>query len=51
MEDKYVKLKIETVVNKILYEEGVINEKMYKHILKKLDKKLYEESKKNLTST
>ena len=51
MEDRYSMLKIEEVVNRILYVEGAIDEKKYKRESKKLDKLLFEESKKNFTST
>lgn len=46
-----MKLKFERVINRILYVDGVISERKYKRALKKLDKLLFEESKKNFTST
>ncbi len=46
-----MKLKLEVVINRILNVEGVIDEKKYKRVSKKLDKLLFEESKKNFTST
>lgn len=48
MKDIYIKLKIESIINKILYVEGVIDEIKYKRVSKKLDKLIFEESKKNL---
>ena len=42
MENKYTMLKIERVVNRILYVKGAIDEKKYKRVLKKLDKLLFE---------
>ncbi|MCI9015857.1 MAG: hypothetical protein HFJ53_01645 [Clostridia bacterium] len=51
MEDRYMKFKFERVINRILYVEGVIDEKKYKRVSKKLDKLLFEESKKKFTST
>ena len=51
MEDRYIMLKIESVINKILYVENAIDEKKYKITAKKLDKLLYEERKKNSFST
>jgi len=47
MEDRYMMLKIESVVNRILYVENVIDKRKYEKTLKKLDKLLFEESKKN----
>lgn len=46
-----MKLKFERVINRILYVEGVIDEKKYKRVSKKLDKLLFDEHKKNFTST
>lgn len=47
MEDRYMMLKIEAVVNRILYVENVIDKRKYEKTAKKLDKLLFEESKKN----
>lgn len=44
-------LKIEAVVNRILYVENVIDKKKYKRVSKKLDKLLFEERKKSSSST
>lgn len=46
-----MKLKFEVVINRMLYVDGVISERKYKRVSKKLDKLLFEESKKNFTST
>ena len=51
MKDRYMKLKFERVINRILYVEGAIDEKKYKRVSKKLDKLLFKENKKNSTST
>ena len=51
MEDRYMKLKFERVINRILYVEGVIDEKKSKRGSKRLDKLLFDEHKKNFTST
>ncbi len=46
-----MKFKFERVINRILYVEGVIDEKKYKRVSKRLDKLLFDEHKKNFTST
>ena len=46
MEDRCIKLKIEFVVNKILYSKNVIDKNLYEKISKKIDKLLFEETKK-----
>ena len=51
MEDRYIMLKIEKVVNKLLYAHNIINKRKYEITAKKLDKLLFEESKKNSAST
>lgn len=51
MRNKYRDLKVERLVNKMLYLDGVISERKYKRVVKRLDKLLLEESKKNFTST
>ena len=48
MEDRYIKLKIEYVVNNLLYEKDVIDKNLYEQVLKKIDKLLFEENKKIL---
>ena len=42
MKDRYMELKFERVVNRILYVEGAIDEKKYKRVSKRLDKLLFE---------
>lgn len=46
MNERYIKLKIEEVVNKLLYKKNVIEKNVYKETSKKLDKLLFEEDKK-----
>ncbi len=48
MEDRYIKLKIEYVVNNLLYEKDVIDKNLYEQTSKKIDKLLFEENKKIL---
>ena len=48
MEDRYIKLKIEYVVNNLLYEKDVIDKNLYEQVSKKIDKLLFEENKKIL---
>ena len=43
MEEKYMKLKIEFVINKILYQKGIIPKDMYEKTAQKIDKFLLEE--------
>ena len=51
MEDRYRMLKIEEVVNKLLYAHNVISKRKYERTAKRINKLLFEESKKNFTST
>ncbi len=46
MNEKYIKLKIEYIINKILYEKNIIEKDMYNYTSKKLDKLLYEQKNK-----
>lgn len=46
MNKRYIKLKIEAVVNKLLYKKNVIEKNVYEETSKKLDKLLFEEDKK-----
>lgn len=46
MNERYIKLKIEAVVNKLLYKKNVIEKNVYEETSKKLDKLLFEEDKK-----
>lgn len=43
MNEKYLKLKIESVMNKILYQKGIITKDMYEKTAQKIDKFLLEE--------
>ncbi len=45
MEDRYIKLKIEYVVNNLLYEKDVIDKNLYEQVSKRIDKLLFEEKK------
>lgn len=46
MNERYIKLKIEAVVNKLLYNKNIIEKNIYEETSKKLDKLLFEENKK-----
>ena len=46
MKDRYIKLKIELVVNKLLYNKNIIDKNLYEQTSKKIDKLLFEENKK-----
>ena len=46
MNEKYLKLKIESVVNKILYEKNIIDKNVFEKTYTKLDKLMFEENKK-----
>ena len=46
MNEKYLKLKIESVVNKVLYKKNVIDKNVFEKISAKLDKLMFEENKK-----
>lgn len=46
MNDRYIKLQIESVVNKILYKKKVIEKNIYEETSKKIDKLAWEENKK-----
>ena len=48
MKDRYIKLKIELIVNKLLYNKNIINKNLYEQTSKKIDKFLFEENKNNL---
>ena len=48
MDDRYVMLKIEVLINKILYQENLIDREKYDKAAIKLDKLLLEETKKVL---
>ena len=46
MNEKYLKLKIEEVVNKILYKKNVIDKNIFEKTSLKLDKLMFEKNKK-----
>jgi len=46
MNERYIKLKIEAVVNKLLYCKNILEKNIYEETSEKLDKLLYEENKK-----
>ncbi len=46
MEDKYIKLKMEMVVNKILYNKKIINKDIFEKASKELEKLLFIERQK-----
>ena len=46
MNEKYLKLKIESVVNKILYEKNIIDKNVFEKTSTKLDKLIFEKNKK-----
>lgn len=46
MNEKYLKLKIEYVVNKLLYQKNVIDKNLFQKTSKKLERLIFEENKK-----
>jgi|GEM_PF-4961024 len=48
MNERYIKLQIESIVNKILYNKKVIEKDLYDQTSKKLDKLIFEANKNNL---
>lgn len=48
MSDRLVKLKIEVVVNKLLFEKNIIEKSLYEETLRKLDRLMFEEQKNNV---
>lgn len=46
MNERYIKLQIESVVNKLLYKKNVIGKNLYEQTSKRIDKLLFEENKK-----
>lgn len=47
MSDRLIKLKIEAIVNKLLFEKNIIEKSLYEETLKKLDRLIFEEQKNN----
>lgn len=48
MNEKYLKLKIESVVNKILYKKNIIDKNIFEKTSAKLDKLMFDGNKKDL---
>lgn len=48
MDDRYMMLKIESLVNKLLYAENYIDKRKYERVSKRIDKLLFEEEKKGV---
>ena len=46
MNEKYLKLKMESVVNKLLYKKNIIDKNVFEKTSTKLDKLMFEEIKK-----
>lgn len=46
MNERYIKLQIEAIVNKLLYQKKAIKKNKYEEVSVKLDKLLFEENKK-----
>lgn len=46
MNEKYIKLKIESIVNKLLYKNNIIDKNIFEKTSIKLDKLMFEDSKK-----
>lgn len=46
MNERYIKLQIESVVNQLLYSKNIIEKVLYEETSKKIDKLLFEENKK-----
>lgn len=46
MKERYMKYKIEAIVNKILYEKKIIDQELYKETSAKLDRLLFDFDKK-----
>lgn len=47
MNDRFIKLQIDAIVNKLLYKKNVIDKTLYEDVSRKIDKLIFEESKKN----
>lgn len=46
MKEKYMKLKIELVVNKILYRKNIIDKELFENASRKIESLIWEETKK-----
>ena len=46
MRERIIDLKIEVIVNKLLYRKNIIDQSQYQNALKQIDKKIFEEKNK-----
>lgn len=46
MNEKYIKLQIETVVNKLLFKKDIIEKDIYEETATRIDRLLFEQNKK-----
>lgn len=46
MNERIIQLKIETVVNKLLYKKNIIEKELYEDVSKKIDRLIFEQTKK-----
>ena len=46
MRERIIDLKIEVIVNKLLYKKNIIDQSQYQNALKQIDKKIFEEKNK-----
>ena len=46
MRERIIDLKIEVIVNKLLYKKNIIDQFQYQNALKQIDKKIFEEKNK-----
>ena len=46
MRERFIDLKIEVIVNKLLYKKNIIDQSQYQNALKQIDKKIFEEKNK-----
>ena len=46
MKERIIELKIEVIVNKLLYKKNIIDQSQYQNALKQIDKKIFEEKNK-----
>ena len=46
MRERIIDLKIEVIVNKLLYKKNIIEQSQYQNALKQIDKKIFEEKNK-----
>ena len=46
MRERFIDLKIEVIVNKLLYKKNIIDQFQYQYALKQIEKMIFEENKK-----